>query len=326
VLFLSLISVLLALLLVLYAHGLRAFDWVALGNAAVVILCNMLISAALLCALRERISETPLAAGAAAAFALVLLVCIGLHAIQAWVLGTVLAGQPYRIDPTALGRDLLICALLGGAALRYFFLQGELIEHERAELDMRIRALQARIRPHFLFNSMNIIASLIEADPPAAERAVEDLSELFRASLREGEATVALAAELELCERYLRLEQWRLGERLRIERRIDPDAVARARVPPLCLQPLLENAVYHGIQQLPEGGCLRLDVAVDGPRVRVTVSNPIAPGAAHGGSGIALANIRARLAAIYGERAALRVRDDAGQWIAELELPRAEAA
>jgi two-component system sensor histidine kinase AlgZ len=321
VLFLCLISVLLALLLVLYANGLAGFDRAALGNASSVILCNMLISAALLCALRERIASAPLAAGAAAAFAVVILVCVGLHAIQQWVTGTLLAGEPFRIDPAALGRDLLICALLAGAALRYFHLQGELIERERAALDARLRALQARIRPHFLFNSMNIIASLIAADPEQAERAVEDLSELFRASLREDESTVPLAVELDLCDRYLRLEQWRLGERLRIERRIDGAGLDGARILPLCLQPLLENAVYHGIQPRPDGGSLVLQVRRDGVRMRISISNPVADAGAHRGSGIALANIRARLATLYGENATLVVREADGSWHAELDLP-----
>jgi two-component system sensor histidine kinase AlgZ len=326
VLFLCLISVLLALLLVLFAKGLRVFDWVLLGKSAALILCNMLLSAALLCALRGTIAAMPLALGAGAAYAMVLLVCIGLHAIQQWILGTVLAGQPFRVDPAALGRDLLICALLGGAALRYFHLQAELIARERAELDARVRALQARIRPHFLFNSMNIIASLIAAEPEQAERAVEDLSELFRASLREGEATVQLGAELELCDRYLRLEQWRLGERLRVEREIDPRCLEGARIPPLCLQPLLENAVYHGVQQLPEGGCVRLTVHCEDGRLRLGVRNPL-PGAGRGGgSGIALANIRDRLAALYGAAASLDLRVEDGHWIAELELPRGGSA
>jgi two-component system sensor histidine kinase AlgZ len=190
-------------------------------------------------------------------------------------------------------------------------------------MDARIAALQARIRPHFLFNSMNIIASLIPVDPDGAERAVEDLSALFRASLREGATTVPLADEIELCERYLRLEQLRLGERLSIERSIGV-LPAALRIPPLSVQPLLENAVYHGVQPRPEGGCVRLAVSCEPRMLRIEVSNPLPGEAAResNGAGMALANIRDRLAAIYGDRASLETARVDGSFVARLAIPR----
>src|SRR5690606_15741716 len=127
------------------------------------------------------------------------------------------------------------------------YLTQQLRLRQKAELEARIQALQSRIRPHFLFNSMNSIASLIGIDPQAAEAAVEDLSGLFRASLGQSSAEVSLDDEFELCRRYLRMEQLRLGERLRV--RWDVDAVPTTLpIPALSLQPLLENAIYHGIQ------------------------------------------------------------------------------
>ena len=188
VLFLSLIGVLLALCLVLFESGLSEFDWIGLGRTAAFICWNMLASAAVLCALAPRIARWSLPAGATAALVLILGTCVLSSLGQRWLLRSAIGGYPFSADLSALVRNLLICGLLGMAALRYFHLQGELIERERAELDARIRALQARIRPHFLFNSMNIIASLIPVAPEQAERAVEDLAELFRASLREGGA------------------------------------------------------------------------------------------------------------------------------------------
>ena len=321
VLFLALIGVLLALCFVLFEAGLAEFDWIGLGRAAAFICWNMLASAAALCALAPPLRRIGLPAGACIALGAILCVCLVSSLAERWLLGSLIAGYPFVVDVPALARNLLVGALLGMAALRYFHLQGELIERERAELDARIRALQARIRPHFLFNSMNIIASLIPEEPAQAERAVLDLSELFRASLREGPATVPVAEELDLCERYMRLEGWRLGKRLRFEPRVEP-LPAGAFLPPLCVQPLLENAVYHGIQPRQEGGVVRLAVSCAGGRLRVEVSNPLPPpGAATAGSGIALANIRSRLAAIYGDAATLEAAPADGLFRAVLCLP-----
>jgi two-component system sensor histidine kinase AlgZ len=322
VLFLVLISVLLALTLVLFVTGLSGFDWIELGRVSLFILWNMLLSAALLCALRNRIAGWPLVRGACLSYGIVLGVCAFTSVLSQWSLQQLGTG---RLQYGQLGRDLLIAALLGGAALRYFHLQGELIKHERSELSARIQSLQARIRPHFLFNSMNIIASLIPDAPEQAERAVEDLAELFRASLREGETTVALSLELDLCERYLRLEKLRIGERLKLRRNIG-DIPASARVPPLCVQPLLENAVYHGIQPLPEGGCVTLDIGCSGRMLCVDVVNPLPQQASKQGTGIALANIRDRLGAIYGARASLDLRSEGGMFRASLRIPLEDEA
>ena len=319
VLFLLLNSALLALTLVLFATGLSSFSWMELGRVALFILWNMLLCAALLCQLRLRIARWPVATGACLSFAIVLGVCALTSIAAQWFLQQLGAG---RVDYTRCGRDMLIAALLGGAALRHFHLRGELMKRESSEISARIQSLQARIRPHFLFNSMNIIASLIPLAPELAERAVEDLAELFRASLREGDTTVALALELDLCERYLRLEQLRLGERLQLQRHIG-EMPEQVRLPPLCVQPLLENAVYHGIQPLPEGGCVSLDVAVRGRVLCIDVLNPL-PGPVHvngRGSGIALENIRDRLGAIYGGRASLELHSEGGTFRASLRIP-----
>ncbi len=327
VLVLLLISLLLALNFELYAEGLAGFDWVRLGRAAVYILWNMLASAALLCLLRERIGRWPLVAGAAFAYALVSGVCAASNLAAQTLFGVLRFGVVQAPDPWWFGRDLLIATLFGGMFLRYFHLQGELLRQQRAELDARVVALQARIRPHFLFNSMNIIASLIPQDPEAAETAVEDLSALFRASLRDGSATVPLAEELDLCERYLHLEQLRLGTRLAVEREIAPLS-APWRVPPLSIQPLLENAVYHGIQPLAEGGRVRFALHEHDGRLIVEVANPLPPDGSSrsAGAGIALANIRDRLRAIYGTRAALGAGSNGDRYVARLAIPAERAA
>ena len=319
VLFLVLSGVLLALCFVLFESQPGRFAWESLGRSAAFICWNLLASAGVLCALRAPLVRWPLPLASLLAFGAVLAVCLFSGLAQRWLLGTLIEGEPFAVDAQLLARDLLICALLGGAALRYFHLQGELIARERAELDARVRALQARIRPHFLFNSMNIIASLIPVAPEPAERAVEDLSVLFRASLRDGERTVPLQEELELCDRYMRLERWRLGERLRFESRIPPFDPG-VRVPPLSVQPLLENAVYHGIQPRPEGGTVQLEIRREGDAILIEVRNPLGE-ADMPGSGMALGNIRARLAAIYGESATLLTGREGEGFRASLRIP-----
>jgi two-component system sensor histidine kinase AlgZ len=319
VLFLVLSGVLLALCFVLFESQPGRFAWESLGRSAAFICWNLLASAGVLCLLRERLGRGSLPLASMLAFLAILMVCLVSGLAQRWLLGTLIEGEPFVVDSQLLARDLLICALLGGAALRYFHLQGELIARERAELDARVRALQARIRPHFLFNSMNIIASLIPVAPEQAERAVEDLSVLFRASLREGERTVPLAEELELCDRYMRLEGWRLGDRLHFESRITP-LEPGLRVPPLSVQPLLENAVYHGIQPRPEGGTVLLELRREQDALLIEVRNPLAESDMPG-SGIALGNIRARLAAIYGESARLETAREGDAFRATLRIP-----
>ncbi len=183
-------------------------------------------------------------------------------------------------------------------------------------------ALQARIRPHFLFNSLNSIAGLIPEDPDAAERAVEDLAGLFRASLRDPSAEIELGAELDLCRQYLAIESHRLGDRLTVDWQLE-DLPLRETVPPLLLQPLVENAVYHGIQLRPEGGAVTIRLRCEGDDVIATVTNPLAPTGAVAvqGNQMALQNIRERLRAWAGDRARLDTERRADCFVATLRLP-----
>jgi len=179
----------------------------------------------------------------------------------------------------------------------------------------RIRALQARIRPHFLFNSMNTIAALTRSDPTRAEEAVEDLADLFRVTLSEARTQISLREELEVARIYQRIEQLRLGDRLRVRWQVG-DLPPRAIVPSLLLQPLLENAIYHGIEPLPEGGTVEVSgrVGEDG-RVEIEVVNPCADDVAAAvhrqGNRMALDNVRQRLALAFPGQATVDV--DAGR-------------
>lgn len=219
-------------------------------------------------------------------------------------------------------RNSVICALVGGAVLRYFYVQEQWRARVQAEERARFEALQARIRPHFLFNSMNVIASLIRARPAQAETAVEDLADLFRAALGRDEARGTLGEELDLARGYLRIEELRLGERLQVDWQVDT-LPRELELPSLLLQPLVENAVYHGVQPLSAGGRVSVSGHSDGTMLEIRVHNPCPPAAARrgGGNGMALANIRSRLALHYAERAALLTEQGAEFFECRLRIP-----
>ncbi|MFU8814173.1 MAG: sensor histidine kinase [Pseudomonadales bacterium] len=309
----------LLVLVLLFAGG--ELSWMRLALLSLFVQWVALLSAGALCALRPLLTRLRLVAGALLAFATVLLVTllIGLGADR--VVAGSLFGAP--VDMLILLRQLVIAGIITALALRYFYVQQQLRVQEQSELRARIQALQSRIRPHFLFNSMNIIASLIETDPKTAESVVEDLSELFRASLNDAGNQVPLEDELELCQRYVRIESLRLGQRLTLDWQIEP-LPAGIRIPLLTLQPLLENAIYHGIQPLPEGGTIVVRLWFAAGRVNVEISNPLPADPAAGqaqGNRMALSNIRSRLAALYGDRAELvsGVRDD--RYLTALRFP-----
>ena len=158
----------------------------------------------------------------------------------------------------------------------------------------RLTELQSRIRPHFLFNALNSAIALVRVDPNRAEAVLEDLSELFRAALGSSGDAVTLAEEVELAQRYLAIEQVRFGARLKVSWVVDP-AAARARVPALMLQPLVENAVRHGVEPAPDGGEIRIRAAVRQGQALLTITNTVPEGRPRRGHGIALRNVRDRL-------------------------------
>ncbi len=186
-------------------------------------------------------------------------------------------------------------------ALRYFYIQHQWQQNIQAEARARWRALQARIHPHFLFNTLNTIASLIRRQPDCAEQAVLDLADLLRSALSDHDA-ITLNEELELTRCYLAIENLRLGERLRIEWQLDSDLPLDLPIPALLLQPLVENAIYHGIQRMPEGGTLTIRIEKQATALQITIANPRPSdhGQSHQpGQCIAQDNIRQRLQLAY---------------------------
>ena len=211
--------------------------------------------------------------------------------------------------------------LVSVALLRYLFMRAQWRAQVLARSEARVQALQARIRPHFLFNSLNTIASLIADDPDNAEHATEDLADLFRGSMRRADRPISLAEELKLASQYLLMEQRRLGERLQIDWQVSelPDG---ATILPLTLQPLLENAIAHGIQPLVEGGEARVYGRSEKDNIVITISNPLGPEQhTSKGHGMAIDNIRERLNLAFGSAASLITHQSDEQFFAVLNLP-----
>jgi two-component system, LytTR family, sensor histidine kinase AlgZ len=199
--------------------------------------------------------------------------------------------------------------------------QSSLLARQRAELG----ALRAQVHPHFLFNSLNTVSALIGYDPAGARQACIELGTYLRGALGAGERTfVSLREEWELAEMYLGVEALRLGERLQIVRELDPAALER-QVPSLILQPLIENAITHGVSRVTEPSPLRVRATERDGRLVVEIENPIAARGPSGrGGGLGLSNVRARLSAHYGTQASLGVVQSQGTFLARLELPAAE--
>ena len=205
-------------------------------------------------------------------------------------------------------RAAVLAALAAGGMLFYFEMRARMFSPALAEA--RLQALTARIRPHFLFNSLNAVLPLSPSEPRRAEVSLKELADLFRALMRDHRDLLPLADEIALCRQYLDLEKLRLGDRLNVVWEIEA-VPADVDVPPLVLQPLLENAVYHGIEPSGEPGTIRIGFARKGNELRVWLANPCAGnGEAVKGNRMALANIRERLALYYDLEARLETREE----------------
>jgi two-component system sensor histidine kinase AlgZ len=191
-----------------------------------------------------------------------------------------------------------------------------------AKHEARLQALQARIRPHFLFNTINAVLSIVRTDPKRAETALEDMADLFRMAMTEPRELVALDKEVELAKQYLAIEELRLGERLKVHWDIT-DMPAEALIPPLILQPLLENAVYHGIEPLPQGGTIEVRLYRTSDELHLEVRNPAqARISMHpNGNKMALSNIRERLSLLFDVEAQYQVERDAEHYQVHIIIP-----
>ena len=218
-----------------------------------------------------------------------------------------------------LERYWLFTLLTTGVLVGYFDLRGRALSPALTEA--RLQALQARIRPHFLFNSINAVLSLMRQDPRRAEQVIEDLAEMFRVLMADNRQLTPFAQEIELARQYLNIEQLRLGERLRVEWDM-ADFPVDALVPPLVLQPLLENAVYHGIEPRVEPGVITIQLRCEGDRVSVVLRNPYRPESDHHeGNRMALANIRERLQLHFDAEASIKTVAGEGTYEVQILMP-----
>lgn len=219
-------------------------------------------------------------------------------------------------------RNTSIALILVGLALRYFYLEFEAKMVLEVQARARLQALQARIRPHFLFNSMNTIASLTHDEPDLAEQSIENLADLFRASLA-AEASVSLQQELNLTRSYIELESLRLGDRLNIDWQI-PSPLPELSLPALTLQPLVENAIYHGIEPIYEGGTIQIRIACHGDSIELSIVNPILEDRSlqhREGNQMAVDNIRERLQLTFDSAATLKLVEEDGMFTVTMLLP-----
>jgi two-component system sensor histidine kinase AlgZ len=316
-----LLSELFAFIIALAPLG-RGHDfWSDLALVSLFVQWVTLVGATLLCLLRPLLARLDSRVAAVIAW-LLLVALVGAfsHGVTRFAAEFAL---PMATAPAEFVlRNMGIGAIVSLITLRYFYLQHQWQQRLKAESEARLQALQARIRPHFLFNSMNTIASLTRSDPEAAEAALEDLSDLFRASLADARRLITLDEELALCARYLHMEGLRLGDRLRVQWDTD-DLPGDAQLPALTLQPLVENAVYHGIERLTTGGVVQISGVAAGEHLELEVRNPVPPAGAADAHGhrMAVDNVRARLDAHFGAAAHLESRHEERGYVVKLTLP-----
>jgi len=286
-------------------------DWLArYVELAALVEPLLLLVLGLLAGLRDVLWRLPPRAGQAVVLVLCAGLTYGLFAAWQWLAFG---------EGVSVWRQMLLAGAAAALLLIYFELRARALFPAQSEA--RLAALNARIRPHFLFNSLNAVLSLIRARPQQAEAALESLSDLFRAAMRDPGELVSLADEIALGRQYLELEHLRLGERLVVEWEIGVVPMDLP-IPPLMLQPLLENAVYHGIEPQPEGGIVHIAISRRGDELCLAIANPTAGLVPHAaGNQMALANIRERLALYYDLEARLEMDVDAHHYEVRIILP-----
>lgn len=302
-----------ALAALLQVQGVRELPRQFTANAALVEPL-LILSLLALAALDGMLRRLPYAAGAAMVVAVEVALTAALHYASHWFL---------IVEPASLVRWLLVVVTVTGMLLVYFDLRGRALSPALAEA--RLQALQSRIRPHFLFNSINAVLSLVRQEPRRAEAALEDMAGLFRALMADNRDLVPLADEIELCRQYLDLEQLRLGDRLQVEWHVDK-MPGDALVPPLALQPLLENAVYHGIEPSETPGVVSINIYAVRDRLQIVLRNPYrASGDHHAGNKMAVGNIRERLQLHFDVAAELTTRVGDNTYEVRITMPYLKA-
>lgn len=285
--------------------------WQQLTELSVVVQPLLLLSLLVLYAASKWLAKLPYHFGVAVILAIELI----LVELVRWFM-VITFGEEFMPTPV---RSSFFVLVTTGILLSYFNLRNRALSP--AIIGARLQALQARIRPHFLFNSINTVLSLIRSDPARAETALEDMADLFRVLMADNRELVPLQSEVDLCRQYLELEKLRLGERLQIAWHID-NMPADALMPPLVLQPLLENAVYHGIEPAQEGGEIVINIYRSRDEVHLVLTNPYrSDGNHHSGNKMAMENIRERLALHFDVEAQLMSKAAENRYQVHIVIP-----
>jgi len=298
--------------------------WLDLARISLFLQWIALSSSGVLCAARPYLARISPRNASFATYGLLLLVTLALSELAYQL--SAYTGIGHELLPAShrgfVLRNVLVCAIVSALVLRYLYVLHQWRSNVEREARARFEVLQARIRPHFLFNSMNTIAALIRGKPELAESTVEDLADLFRASLADASASVPLSEELAVAKQYVHIETLRLGERLKFDWRLD-GVPLDALLPRLTLQPLIENAIYHGIEPLAEGGTVSVTGESRDGLVTLEIRNPLPPDGTRGRSGrqMALNNVSERLALAWPRRATLESTRDAREFRVRIRFP-----
>ncbi|MCK5881349.1 MAG: histidine kinase [Sinobacterium sp.] len=299
---------LLVMLLALYTYGFN-FDWSGFAKMTIYVQWQVTLSVFILSQARKRINHLSTYSAAAVSYGLLLSTGFVVALMAQWV-SNIMGGSSF--NGSMLGRNFLMSAIVAGIALRYMFIQQQLIHREKAAVLASLASLQARIKPHFLFNTMNSIASLIGFAPDKAEKMVEDLSALLRESLKGERVETTIDAEWALCERYLSIELLRLGDRLNWTCDFSNLNMGLP-IPSLTLQPIIENAIYHGIQPSIDKGFIRVHGEFLDDIVKISIENSQSQTEqsqrSNKGNKMAIGNIRHRIQQLYGDSASLELID-----------------
>ena len=317
------VTELMAIVLSLNSAPLNSQLWEKLSLTSLFMLWVALTSAAVLCLLGSLLNRLSNIAVSVISYLLVLLITLGFSLLTTYLASEFNLSMLYQPDwnQQFILKNLAISAIVCAVLLRYFFILHQWKLNQLSEARTRLKALEARIRPHFLFNSMNTIASLVHDQPDTAETTIVNLAELFRVSLKEN-SEHKLSDEIKLVRSYLAIEQLRLGQRLRPEwalERFDKDI----QLPALCIQPLVENAIYHGVEPLKEGGVIKIRIYKHNRRLIISVSNPSRPHkkSSHKGNQMAQGNIRQRLLLAFGSSATFTIDEGPPLYTVTLNIP-----
>jgi len=323
VLYLTLAAQLLAITLALNTSFISGNFWATLSLNALFILWIALTCAGVFCAFKRRIGRC----SALHISFLMFLIINAVTLLMTWLITTLLPQLgllhlPVGGNINIYLRNIGISTIFSAILLRFLYIQFQWRKQTHAEGEARLDALQARIRPHFLFNSLNTIASLTRINPPLAESLTEDLAELFRVNMQSSQRLTPFKQELDFTQKYLNIEQMRLGDRLTVK--INTDSIpSDTLIPPLSLQPIIKNAVYHGIEPSEEGGELNITGTMQKNIITLLIKNPIDPTNTNNRSGnnIAVDNIRLRMESCFPDESSLTISSSGLYFQAQLKFP-----